>query len=280
MKAKKYSFEVNKHFKNGFFSNVSIIIPFHGQYQFVVKLIESIFQYTKSNWYEICLVDDCSPNGSLHEVQDDEKEGLIHLLSKLRSSNNQPSVKCIRSDKHIGFGAACELGYRNSSYPWTVFMNSDCEIRDINWLKNLGLSMLHLKDKGVKMIAPRTNNCVGGDLRMEIDRESYLSQIKQETSDIILDDSYLSLYCFMCHRDLFYHINGFIKHYPYGWCEDEEIAARIKKYGFKQAICKSSWIYHKGEVTVRNLWRSNQEARKIMENNTFRLQADLKQLEN
>ena len=47
---------------NTFQSKVDIIIPFHGQYHKVTRLIESILRFTHSNPYHLILVDDCSPN--------------------------------------------------------------------------------------------------------------------------------------------------------------------------------------------------------------------------
>jgi GT2 family glycosyltransferase len=82
--------------------------------------------------------------------------------------------------------------------------------------------------------------------------------------DVVLEDSHLSLYCFLCHRSLFNLVGGFIKDYPFGFFEDEEFAYRMRKYGYRQAIAGSSWIKHWGQATIRELWRTNQESRKIL----------------
>ena len=45
-----------------FTSIVDIIIPFHGQYDKLTNLLQSIFRLTRSNYYNVCIVDDASPN--------------------------------------------------------------------------------------------------------------------------------------------------------------------------------------------------------------------------
>jgi GT2 family glycosyltransferase len=232
---------------------VDIVIPFHGQYEKVTRLVESIFRYTKSNVYTIILVDDCSPN-----------EVFLNNLSKV------PGVVTVRTEKQLGFGGALQAGFHKSEelnqarikankprHPFMVFMHSDCIVEDINWLRSMGEVMLELKDQGVRMVSPHTDNPMGGDPRQKGEKGVH-------TENVILEGTHLSLYCFLCHRGLFKAINGFIKNYPFGFFEDEELAYRMRKYGFKQAIVGNSWIKHWGQSTIRELWRDKNETRKIM----------------
>lgn len=249
-----------------FNARVDIIIPFHGLYDRVAKAIESIYRYTFSNVYHIYLVDDCSPNTE-----------FIKTIAKA------PNITCIRNEEQLGFGGALKRGFEKSQkdndvrkekqkpdHPYVVFFQSDCRAEDVNWLRGMGQTMLNLKDQNVKMVAPRTNNPGLGD-------ESQKGDKGGEITDLILEANFLSLYCFMCHRELFSHVGGFLKEYPYGYYEDEEFAHRMKKYGYKQAVSGNSWVHHDGEATIRLLWRNNQEARKIMiEDNHARCLKDMR----
>lgn len=232
---------------------VDIIVPFHGQYDKVTKLVESIFRCTMSNVYKVILVDDCSPNKSYAES-----------LSKV------PGLITVRTKDQLGFGGALRVGFEKSQeldralrdnnrpqHPFVVFMQSDCVVEDVDWLRAMGSTLLGLKDQGVKMVAPRTNNPMGGDPRQGGEKGNI-----GET--IILEDTSLSLYCAMCHRELFQHIGGFIKEYPLGWYEDEELAYRMRKYGYKQAIAGRSWVRHVGQATIREVWREQPNSRRIM----------------
>lgn len=238
-------------------SKIDIIIPFHGQYDKVWDLVKSILHATKTP-YKIYLVDDASPNKS--------------FINKMK---DVPNTSIIRSETHLGFGGALQLGFKASGSPWVCFLNSDCLIKQSNWLAEMGKSLLDLKDKKVRMVSARTNN-PGFDADPRLKLEFFQDETTE--NDIILDgDNYLPLYCVMCHRDLFQHIGGFVKNYPVGWYEDQELAKRMRHYGYKQAICTKSWVYHEGEATLKEMWR-NQRYREMSQNNYALYQKDVQKL--
>jgi glycosyltransferase involved in cell wall biosynthesis len=237
-----------------FNSQVDIIVPFYGQYDKVMKLIDSLFRLTRSNYYQLILVDDCSPNPEFIRNIDLNSQ---KNSQRLRQRN---VVKAIRTEEQKGFAGACKVGFESGESPYVCFLNSDCVIEDAGWLKNMGESLLKLKSEGVRVVSAVTNNPVGGDSSQKGERF-----VREENDVILKDDSFLSLFCFMCHRELFSRIDGFIKEYPFGYYEDEEFAARLKKYSFKQAVCKSAYVYHEGQATVHHIWKSHPTARKIME---------------
>lgn len=233
--------------KGHFAANCSIIIPFHGQYPLVVDLVKSILYTTKGNFYEIILVDDASPDQQFGEVFKDTAR-----------------VKFLRSDKHLGFGGALHLGFENSQYPWIVFLNSDTIIEEPNWLAEMHKTLQVLRPKNVKMVSARMNNPGSyAPLAMKCSTKNQ----RIEGNDLVLENEFLPLICTMTHRDLFHHINGFVKNYPYGGYEDEELFHRMKHFKFKQAISARAWIRHKGEATISALCKENPEVAKIIENN-------------
>ena len=251
--------------KSDFSSKVDIIIPFHGQYELCTRLVESILKLTRSNYYCLCLVDDASPNSSYIETVDAN-------LNKRRS--DVVETKCIRSDEQLGFAGAAKLGYDKTENPYCVFMHSDCEVTDLNWLRSLGESLLSMKSKKVRMISSKTNNPLNGSKKQ-------LGTKGKGGPDLVLeDDEHLSMYCFMVHRELFYHTGGFLKPYPYGWYEDEEYAFRMKKHGFKQGVSGNSWVHHDGEKTMKSVMRESVEARAAIDENYDRCINDMKSFQN
>lgn len=237
---------------DGFTSNVDIVIPFHGQYHYVIRLLSSLFRYTLSNPYTIYLVDDCSPN--------------TEYIKDMRIFKD---VVCIRNETQLGFGGAMKAGFEQTKSPWVVFMNSDCEVEDVNWLKNLGNSAINLKSKGVRMVFPRTNNSLVDDPELQFEKDRF-------EEDKVFEGEYIPMYCFMVHRKLFTHVNGFIKSYPFGGYEDTEFAYRLKKFGYKQGISGKSWVYHAGGVTCTEVNRRNPESVIEMEHNKLRCIEDMK----
>lgn len=233
-------------------SPVDIIVPFHGQYEKVVKLIESVYR-VRSNPYKLTLVDDGSPN-----------KGFLSQIETL------PQLNCIRLEEQRGFGAALKVGFEATKQPWVVFMHSDVDCEDPHWMINLGQTLLSLKDKGVKMVSARTNNPMHDDRR--------LIALKGTVNDhvVLQQGESLPMYCTMCHRDLFKHIGGFVKEYPIAMYEDQELAHRMNAYGFKQAISGTSWVHHIGNATISEVARTNPVATEEMEKNYARCIADMK----
>lgn len=238
-------------------SPVDIVIPYHGQDAKVLRLIKSILFFTRINPIQIWLVDDASPNKAF-----------------VTSWKHTPRVNTLQLSEQIGFGGALKVGFEYTTAPWVVFMHSDCEVREPNWLLEMGRSLLTLKSEGVRMVSPRTNN-PGEDVDPALKGEK-----GEDLPDAILEKgSFLPLYCAMCHRELFGRINGFIQEYPYGWFEDQELAHRMQYFRFKQAVCGKSWIYHEGGKTVKEVWRGNPKVQKIMEeNNRQRCIEDMRSL--
>lgn len=215
---------------------VDILIPFHGQYTLLRKLVESILRFTKSNRYAITLIDDCSPNSQFHE-----------------EIKQAPQCDAIRLSQQSGFGAAINAGIAHTSKrpiekggpaPYIVILNSDCLIQDQNWLLGMGGTLLANKKENVKLVSAKSNNPVS-----DISELKSASKVKSE--DVIVQEP-LPLFCAMCHRELFNKIQSKIKEYPLGY-EDEYLFFRMKRYGYKQAISGNSWIYHEGQATIKSL---------------------------
>jgi len=239
-------------------SRVDIIIPFHACYRNVSKLIESILVVTRSNPYQICLVDDCSSN-----------EKYIEQLKGV------PQVVCYRTPQQLGFGGALQFGFERTKQPWVVFMHSDCSVDDPGWLIEMGRSLLNWRSKKepVRMVSARSNNPGPG-------MNALKAESRVHTRDSVLENGHLPLYCAMCDRDLFDLIGGFIKNYPYAQYEDEELAYRMKAYGLKQGICGKSWVRHEGGQTINYICKKKPEAKQAMEENRNRCLLDMRLVKN
>ncbi len=248
-------------------SRVDIIIPFHGQYEKVSSLVQSIIVCVKSNPYQITLIDDHSENEMFHKEVADQ-------FKKTTPEGFRSQVVCIRNEKQLGFGASLRVGYENTNLPWLLFMHSDCLVEDPNFIIEMGQSLIDWKNQDipVKMVSARSNN------PCDLSRAK-AKNYEKDSKNIVLDENdTLPLFCAMCHRDLFQNIGGFIKSYPYAWYEDEELSFRMKKYGYKQGVSTKAWVYHEGGSTIKYLWSKNKESKKIMENNRELCLADIKKL--
>lgn len=230
-------------------SPVEIIIPFHNEHSRVAKLIDSIFKTVLDNFYLITLVDDCSLN-----------KGFVKEFSKT------PGVRIFRQEKQKGFGAAVNLALSNpfsvridgmkSSIPWVIIMHSDVVVEDNQWLGNMGNSMMKLKNSGVKMISPKTNNPVEQNLALKGDKGLI-------SDDVVLKEGFLPMYCVMAHRELFSKV-GQLKEFPYAGTEAEEYALRMRSKGYLQAVCGSSWVNHFGRASLAH-YDNHHKIQKILQ---------------
>ena len=232
-----------------------ILIPFNGQYKKIYELLKSIWLGTKSNPYQIYLIDDCSPNNVYVD-----------------GFKDAPHTTIVKNKQQLGFGGALEAGFKAATEPspFVVFMHSDCSIQDPNWLLELLKSYIYLRNQNVGLVSARTNNPGEGANPLLKSSQSDKNQ------DVILEKGCVPLYCAICERNLFDTIKGFIKPYPYAFYEDEELANRMRHFGLKQGISGKSWIYHEGGATISNLFKSKPHLQQIVYENRNRCIEDLK----
>lgn len=222
--------------KHGF----NIYIPYHGQYTALRECIGSIFLQTRHIPFRITVIDDGSSN----------KE-FFSTISQMDSQ-----IDGIRLEQQKGFGAALNEAIKSTEEPWLVFLNSDCVIREMDWLSELYRSLENnMKDK-VGLVSATMNN--GGSCSI-IER----TRTTERKESFILAQEPMPLICSIAPRKLFDRI-GLFKEYPYGYFEDEEFYWRMKKKGYKQGYCEKSWIEHKGGLTTQSLWASNPHVKTIM----------------
>lgn len=227
-------FDINKNRGSFYMKPVEIIIPFHNHQASVMNLIDSIFRTVITNRYLITLVDD----GSNFK---DFREALV------KGKMLQNGVRYLKLDKQKGFSAAINYALANpppQNIPYVCIMQSDTKAEHLNWLENLGEALLNLKDKKVKMVAPMTNNSL-------VFQKVFQREINDpQNDDTVINDAFIPMYCFMCHRELFKHI-GLLREFPYAGTECEEFAIRMTSRGFFQGLCGSSWIHHEGRLTLK-----------------------------
>lgn len=248
---------------------VDIIVPFHGQYEKVTRLVKSLYRGTSSNPFRLILVDDGSPNATFaeHLGRDRDRERIDNLV-------------IVRNDRHEGFGSALWTGFLKVEYPYVCFLNSDCVIEDVDWLRALFETYARQRAGGVKFVSSRMDNPTSGDPRVRGTRAT-------KTRDVVLDpksidqivghDTFVPLTATLCHRDLFDRIGGFVKPYPVGMYEDLELACRLFAHGYRQAISGASYVHHDGGATFASL-AASPDAREQIGENFARCCRDIKSL--
>ena len=218
-------------------TSVEFIIPFHNHQSLVAGLLTDIFATVVTNKYLVTLVDDGSKNRD--------------FVSQIKTKN-MPGVRVLRSDNQMGFGASVNLALRNPfprRIPFVCIMHSDVRLRDTSWLERLGATLVEMKDSGVKMVSPRTDNPGADNPRLFWDGE-------KPSPDFVLEDGSLPMYCCLANRELFSKV-GLFAEYPYAGVETEEFSARMRSMGYKQGVCGTSWVEHRGKGTLIDYENNN-----------------------
>lgn len=91
---------------------VSVIIPLFNHHEYIIDCINNIINQTHKN-IEIIIVDDCSTDGSYDLVNDFIK------------SNNNDTIKLLKTKKNSGCYYARNIGIHNSIGDYIVFQDSD-----------------------------------------------------------------------------------------------------------------------------------------------------------
>lgn len=200
--------------------SVDFIVPYHGNYLHVSKLIKSIFKTVTSNSYRITLIDDCSPN-----------EPFGAQLSTVKG------VNLIRQENRSGFGACLNLGISESQNDLICVLHSDVYLHGISWLLNMIHSLDSLNNSNnVVMIGAKSNN-------PGVEINGLKEEKHSESNDFLIQDGeFLPLYCAVFYRRDF-NLIGRFKEYLSGG-EDVELSARLQHKGLNQAVCGKAWVNH------------------------------------
>ncbi|MEW6654898.1 MAG: glycosyltransferase family 2 protein, partial [Bacteroidota bacterium] len=167
-----------------------------------------------------------------------------------------PNLTYISLDENIGFGPAVNIGFRNSKGKYLVVLNNDTLVSP-QWLSNL-LEFMG-EDPSIGIISPVTNY-VGEGLQIDEDAINMSSRLDFITDyatkismrkELIYEPNRLVFFCVVIRRDLIDLIGYLDENYIKGNFEDDDYCMRARLAGYKLAIAKNSFVYHKGSITFK-----------------------------
>ena len=221
---------------------IDIIVPFHGCYESVNKLIKSIFMYSSQIINKLILVDNGSEN---------KEFGLMY--------SQHPKIKIIRSEKNLGFGAGVNLGMRNVEKTIVVIMHGDSCLVDRKSLSNLYKDFISMRHDNVAMMTAITNNPQVNENILQ------RKNVVDEPPKLIINN-FVPMYCCIIELAAWHSTQG-IPEFPLAWFEDEAFCYKLTKLGYKIAISYKSFVEHKGSLTIKSLISKNVKNLEIMKSN-------------
>jgi len=215
---------------------VSIIIPVYGQCEYTIRCLLSIIANPPSIPYEVIVVDDHSPDDSfevLHRVRG------IHLI---HNPHNQ------------GFIRSCNIGAKAAKGQYVYFLNNDTQVTP-GWLDELVRTFDEFPGTGLagsKLVYPDGTLQEAGGIIWR-DGSAWNFGRNQDPSlplyNYAREVDYCSGASIMVPRELFNNLGGFDEHYLPAYCEDADLALKIRDLGCRVIYQPLSVVVHFEGVT-------------------------------
>ncbi|PYR98197.1 MAG: glycosyl transferase family 2 [Acidobacteria bacterium] len=219
---------------------VSIIIPVLNNLKFTLECVTSVMRYSSAVPYEVIVVDD--------ESTDSTEE----ILSSI------PNLIYIRNKKNLGFVRACNLGADRAKGKYLLFLNNDTQVTE-NWLKPLldifkeyehvgavGPKILfpdgRLQEAGALVNRDGTSKLIGFADNPDLPRYNYVREV-----------TYCSGACLLLDAKTFRELGGFDVALAPAYCEDWDIAFRLREHGLRVMYNPKSVIVHHLSVTSKDV---------------------------
>jgi len=215
---------------------VSIIIPVYGAIEFTLLCIKSIVKHQSTLPIEVIVVDDFSPDSSVEVLG--EIDG-IHLI-------------CNKTNQ--GFIRSCNTGARSAKGQYLYFLNNDTEVTS-GWLDALYRTFSEFPGTGLvgsRLVYPDGRLQEAGGIIWR-DGSAWNFGKFQDASHPVYSYAREVDYCsgasIMVPSVLFNELGGFDENYLPAYCEDSDLALKIRNKGFRVIYQPLSTVIHYEGIT-------------------------------
>lgn len=215
---------------------VSIIIPVYGKLDYTEMCLRAIQRHLPAVSFEIIVVDDCSPDDSAVR------------LSRIRG------VRLVRNRNNLGFIRACNHGASHARGRYLCFLNNDTEVQ-AGWLEALMRTFDELPGTGLvgsKLVYPDGRlQEAGGIIWQDGSAWNFgrLQDPQLPEFNYAREVDYCSGASIVLLKSLFDELGGFDEHYLPAYCEDADLALKVRERGLRVIYQPLSTVVHHEGVT-------------------------------
>ena len=205
--------ENNKKCSESFYNNISIIILNYNNDKVIFRCIDSLEKFIERYNYEIIIVDNQSTDGSYEKL--------------VKEYKNLKNIKIIRNTKN-GCSSGRNLGVKNSTKDYIMFLDSDEWILNKYWLDNYIDIMENNSNVGAIGWGAGWFNNKGFAYHVV---DSFAYRYMPPCSVARKDIGYLATCGFIISKKLFEEIEGFDEAYDPTCYEDTDLSLKVRNAG-------------------------------------------------
>jgi GT2 family glycosyltransferase/2-polyprenyl-3-methyl-5-hydroxy-6-metoxy-1,4-benzoquinol methylase len=218
---------------------VSIVIPVYNHLEYTVCCLASLLRHAIQSSFEVVIVDDASF---------DETPNILPTVK---------NINYVRNEKNIGFLQSSNKGATLARGQFLVFLNNDTQVLE-GWLDELVNTFRQYSDVGLvgsKLLYPNGMLQEAGAI-MKPDGSAELVGLNADPArpeyNVVREVDYCSGACLLIEAEVFKTLGGFDEIYSPCYCEDSDLAFRVRKMGKRVLYQPRSVVVHHLSVSTND----------------------------
>lgn len=210
---------------------VSVIVPAYGNLPYTLACLRSIAANPPQVTYEVLVVEDASGDEEILKLRD------------------VPGLRFHENAENLGFLRSCNGSAALARGDFLCFLNNDTEVTP-GWLDALVEVFSKMPDAGMagaRLVYPDGRQQEAGGIVWS-DGSAWnfgrLQDPRQPEFNYIKEADYVSGAAILLRSALFRELGGFDEHYVPAYCEDTDLAFRVRQAGFKVYYQPNANVIH------------------------------------